>query len=358
MPLTLDGAISKDDIGQLVELKFDVWVDKKGVTHKDRCGKVFLLISPADEKIVIKTDAGLDKAGLQSANTIVKSVDKNVKVKTMDAAEVKALDDFIADWEAEEAYFKKELKRDDYREEEKGAVLSLKRTLDDQRKYQATEPWFKMASMELKDLEGALKKRLDGDKSAIKTFIATLTAKGGLEKLGQVVAADMFNGNGDRFKPTWAVDPQEKKPDAVTIKGRKFDFKVLINLGNVFLATTEKGIEVSALDFVDPNSRFKDMTAPLAGLEAKANFKWHGRVLADKKLRETFANEIAADLELVLNPKKSKMSPFTKLGRDAGSRIAAGMVTGTLAIKKRLEAKYKPMTGGVKERYDLIAQVK
>ncbi|MEZ0227761.1 MAG: hypothetical protein ACAI25_03995 [Planctomycetota bacterium] len=353
MPLAFDAAITKDDIANLVELKFTYDTDNKGNQIKIGSGKVFLLVGPADEKLVIKTDANISDAGVKSANTVVKAIDKNVKVKVLDAAEKKALVDWVTDWEAEEAWFKKEMGKE-YRADEKDAVESLKFSVN----YKGPEPWFKMAALELKDLDGALKKRLDGDKSEMKAFIKTLTAKGGLEKLGQVIAADMFNGNTDRFLPVWAFGVGQAGAGK-TIGKKHFAFKTLVNLGNVFIASTKAGLEVSALDFVDPGSQFKDITQPLAAAEATAKYPWTGKALSDKKLREAFAADIAADLELVVNPKKSKLSPFTKLGKDAASRLSAGMVTGAQAIKKKLEAKYKaPMAAGIKERYDLMASVK
>lgn len=346
---------TKEDIASVVELKFSYDTDRQGNTIKAGAGKVFLLIGPADEKIVIKTDADIKDATVRSASIVATAIDKNVKVAVLDKTEKDAVIAWIKDWEAEEAWFKTNMGKE-YRAGEKDAVDSLKNSIN----YKGPEPWFKMAALEVKDLEGALEKRLAGDKSEIKAFTATLVAKGGLEKLGQVIAADMFNGNTDRFKPTWAIGPTDTVNGVTTIGNRKFNLRVLINVKNVFVAATKAGLEISALDYIDPNSRFKDFTVALAAAEANAGYQWLGKVLVDKKLRSAFADDIVHDLEKILNPNKSKLSLKTKLGSNAAARLIAGMITGAAAIKTKLDKKYPVATrpAAVKERIDLIATVK
>lgn len=326
MPLSRDTPLTKDDIASVVELKEY---------------KVFLLIGPADEKLVLKTDANITAAQVKSATSVTKAIDPSVKSKILSDPEKKEINAWIGEWEKMEDWFRTNLGKE-YRAEEKETVKNLKDMLN----YPAPEPWLKMEALEVKDLDGALEKRLSGDKSEIKQFTAALTAKGGLEKLGQVIAADMFNGNTDRFLPA------DKTSRTQTIAGRKFAFRALINMKNVFIVTSKAGYEVSALDYIDPQSQFKDVTASLAGTQ------WPAMVLVEKKSREAFAADVAHDLELIVNPNKNKLTPFSKLGRDAAPRIAAGMVMGAGAIKKKLEAKYKTMTGGVKERYDVLCKVK
>ena len=138
------------------------------------------------------------------------------------------------------------------------------------------------------------------------------------------------------------------------------NLRCLVNVGNVFRVDTADGSEMGALDFVDPQSRFWDPNQSLAQAEKHIDKLWPGRILADKKLRNLFAEDVVHDLEAILNPRKSMLSLKTKLGSGAAGRLATGMAEGTKLIKSKLEAKYNPnrWTTGVLDRYKIICQVR
>lgn len=86
---------------------------------------------------------------------------------------------------------------------------------------------------------------------------------------------------------------------------------------------------------------------------------WKGRLLADSAARKAFAADVIHDLEAILNPKKSKFSLTTKLGRDAADRLNAGMVQGTRKICAYLNArsKTKNISVALLERYNVLKNV-
>jgi hypothetical protein len=193
---------------------------------------------------------------------------------------------------------------------------------------------------------------LAGNKGDLQSFILALTTAGGLEKLGKIIAADLFNGNTDRFFPG--------SKGTKTIGGVTFSLRCLVNVGNVFAVISTGGPETGALDFIDPNSLFKNMHEALATAESNAGVLWPGRTLVQKKTRDAFAADCIHDLEALLDPKKSKLRLTTKLGRNADGRLAAGMVQGAQLIKAKLEQKYNPnnWTQGARDRYMLMCQVR
>lgn len=119
---------------------------------------------------------------------------------------------------------------------------------------------------------------------------------------------------------------------------------------------------MAALDFVDPQSEFKDINTPLAQAEPRATRSgktWPARILLDKTKRKDFAKDIVHDLELLLNPHKSRFSLQTKLKSDAADRLVKGMIQGAQLIKDKLELKYNPngWTPGILDRHQIICRV-
>lgn len=305
--------------------------------------KVWLLIGGENDKVVIKTDA-IHAPQYKSASPIVKAVAAGARVRILTPAELFALKEYVRLYEeVAKAYQDMGM---DYNPDEAPAVSDLKQSLT------FGFPFVKMEAVNVMDLEGALQDRLAGNKGDLRAFTATLNAPGGLERLGKIIAVDLFNGNTDRFYPGSA--------SAKTIAGVTFNLRCLVNVGNVFRVTNTAGPEVGALDFIDPNSRFKDINTPLATAETSAGEPWPARLLADKKRRNDFAKDVVHDLEAILSPRKSRFSLKTKLKGDAASRIATGMVQGAQLIKSKLEAKYNPnrWTSGIRDRYLIICQVK
>lgn len=308
--------------------------------------KVWLLIGFNNDKVVIKKDA-VHAPQIRSVNPIIKAIAPTSKLKILTPAETAGLNQFVKlyeDWSREYEAMGLDLDPD-----EDQAVKDLKTVLGPM----FPEPFVKMEAVALTDLEKALEKRLapNSNKADLRAFTATLNAPGGLERLGKIIAVDLFNGNRDRFFPG---SKSEK-----TIGGVSFKLRCLVNVGNVFHVTSAAGGEIGALDFVDPNSLFKDINKPLAEAERAANKLWPGRILADKKLRNAFAEDVVHDLETILSPRKSTFSLKTKLNSGAADRLSKGMAEGGRLIKSKLEAKYNPnrWTQGVRERYMIICTV-
>ena len=209
-------------------------------------------------------------------------------------------------------------------------------------------PFVKMEAInELTDMQTAL---LSNDRRDLRNFATTLNAPGGLERLGQIIAVDLFNGSTDRFYPhnTGLVG--------------EYRLRCLVNIGNVFKVYTNGRFEVGALDFADPNSYYRDIDVPLEKAEgsAGANDPWPGRILADGMRRYSFAKDVVHDLEKVLNIHKSALSFRTKLNRNAPERIVYGMIEGVRLIKNKLISQYslsKKWTDGVNDRYLIIRDI-
>jgi hypothetical protein len=75
----------------------------------------------------------------------------------------------------------------------------------------------------------------------LQSFISALVAPKGLEGLGQVIAADAFNGNADRFN-LFAEPPPGK------FGTQSVDLRVLVNPGNIIQSRNQNGVIVSLLD--------------------------------------------------------------------------------------------------------------
>jgi hypothetical protein len=156
--------------------------------------KVWLLVGQNDDKVVIKIEA-VSQSQYKSVNPIVKAVAPGAKLKILTPKERSELQQYISNFEAVAEEYRK--LGYPYYYDEARAVNSLKNSLT------FNDPVVKMAAFDVKDLESALDKRLGQapDKTDLRAFTATLKAPGGLERLGRIIAVDLFNGNTDRFYP-------------------------------------------------------------------------------------------------------------------------------------------------------------
>jgi len=307
--------------------------------------KVWLLEGGNNDKLVIKTDAVFQQQ-YKSASPIIKAIAPGAKLKVLSQAELNALQEYIRTHELlTQAYQDMDM---NFNPDETEPVARLKESLG------FGFPFVKMAAVNVSDLEGALKARLapNVDKTSLRAFTATLNAPGGLETLGKIIAVDLFNGNTDRFFPGAA--------STKNVGGVDFNLRCLVNIGNVFRAVTAGGSEVGALDFIDPNSIYKDINTPLAQAELGAAYPWPARLLTSRQQRHAFAKDVVHDLEKILNPHKSRFSLKTKLTGNSEGRVASGMKQGAFAIKLKLEAKYinpNQATQGILDRHQILSQV-
>jgi hypothetical protein len=291
-----------------------------------KANKVWKLINiTGDEELVIKIDAN-EASQIKDANRVAKVIDPMAKVKILSLPEVNALKEYVRIYQELSAYFDAhQLTCKALEQTEKESVANLKKMLDDLDKY--PEPFVKMQSLTVHNLEEAAIQRSQGNKELVKDFASILKAQGGLEKLGEVVAVDMFNDNTDRFYPGYNT----------TRKFGTFNIllKVCVNPGNVMMALNDQNnLSITILDFIDPQSNLKTYNAPITGAAAGIN------AITDRRLRKQFAKDIISDLESFLHPKKSKYSVLTKLGSNAATRLERGMVQGMNKIRAKLSSKY------------------
>lgn len=335
MPLSLNSPIQTTDIQEIKDLG----------SH----GNVWLLKGFHQDKIVVKLEKG-NTVEIKSANVGIKAIAPSAKLKILSPTELTAIDQYILNFEEAEKEYK--LLGMPLSVAEKQATKNFKNLRFSRLTFLKMEP------VNVMDLGESYWKRMDGDKRDLRAFIATLNDTGGLERLGKIIAVDLFIQNGDRFWPN--DDGFFRKifmdtPDGGVDQSR-FKTRCLVNVGNVFRIDTGNGAEVGALDFV---GSVWDINKPLAECE-KTHGKWGGRYLADKAKLNSFAKDVAHDLETVLNPHRSKFSLKSKLKGDAARRIVHGMVEGVQAIKLKLEQKYNPnrWTAGVLERYKILCQLR
>lgn len=186
--------------------------------------------------------------------------------------------------------------------------------------------WVKMEVKRLVMLDSAIDKRLKGDKADVRWIARALKHRGGLEKVGEIVAADFFNGNEDRF--CWP-------PPGVPVPGGTIRFQTIQNVGNVFFACGANGSGVPiGLDSFDPNSQQRYLHV------AVDESTWMGRILkpVNGAYRKTFAKNLVSDLEIALGPRNRK-NPFAKthrLGSHRRRRILTGIANGENIMKRYL----------------------
>jgi hypothetical protein len=305
--------------------------------------KVYLLRGTDGSELVIKTDAVRD-AQIKNTGQVVKAIDPVAKMKILTATELQELKNYCKYVDDLDLYFAA-VARDTPEfnspvERQRAACDLLKESLS------FGFPFTKMQKQTIHNLEDAAAARGQGSKDLMRQFVAALKVDGGLERLGVVIAADLFNGNTDRFFPL-------KTATAKAIGPFTFNLRVTVNMGNVMLIAGNGGLQATALDYVDPNSTFKDYSNKFSAQESK---DWPGRVLADGRLRHKFVEDVIHDLESLFNPKKSAFSLRTKLGRDAVSRLEKGMKDGTRTIRAALANRANKPPGLV-DRLAIIANV-
>lgn len=176
-----------------------------------------------------------------------------------------------------------------------------------------------------RDADGTITVR---DKTGVKALHQVFKQPGVLEKLGEIVAADAFNGNQDRvnFNGT----------------GKKWDGQMLLclqNPGNIFVGDGGGALTVLGLDVFDPYGSFKDWGTLNEGAEA-----YPGRILRTdagaKRLELT--RKLAADIERILGPRNRTFAfqKQTRLPVDAVARINRGLETGAAKVLAFMKQKY------------------
>jgi hypothetical protein len=180
--------------------------------------------------------------------------------------------------------------------------------------------WFKMKeAVGYTDLGRVASQLLNGDKSGVRKLANALNDSNGLEALGKIVAADLFNNNNDRFALNMAGPIYVRQGNADV----RFNMQVLVNIGNVMAATSGSKLRLIGLDSWDPSAE------GINDMNADPTPDWTGRLLApDKEVeRLNFATAICGDLEMLLGTRNRRFDFLqqTRLNKDADKRIAKGM---------------------------------
>jgi hypothetical protein len=197
--------------------------------------------------------------------------------------------------------------------------------------------WYKMNEAKgLVSLAGVARQVLEGDKTGARAFAKALNAGGGLEALGKIIGADLFNGNGDRFTPMGGGVVIVK----TAAQDHALDAKALVNVGNVMAAVSGGKLRAIGLDSWDPYTmQEKDM-----GQAVNVN-GWSGAILGPKEKgkRLTYATHIADDLNMLLGPRNRRFAFLqqTRLDPDAPQRIVNGMESVTRALISKVQASMK-----------------
>lgn len=304
--------------------------------HVLRSGTVYLLEGHGDDRVVVKVEpANVYAASGTFKNTklAIKAVDARAgAVKKLSGQEIQAL----ADW----AGWVKGV-CDRYAEDKLGGFTAPPGALDLLSKIGDSKQdlWYKMPLADLTDAERLLSQRLGGggaaaDKSVMKMFADGLNEPDGIEQLGRIIAADMYNSNQDRFSP---LGGSQKTFGSKTMK-----FKTIVNLGNIFVVgkNTQQRMKVSGHDFIDPNTGYKNFDMTLGDVKDGYQQQWLGEHLCRAPTRKKFAKHIVQDLEQVLTPNRSALSLRTKLSAKAASRLERGMLDGMRLIVAAVTRSY------------------
>ena len=314
-----------------------------------RSGTVYKLTGANDETLVLKSEAGnLSASSFTTTRAAMKQVDQRAAAaKLLTDAEKNEVKSFAETMRYVIAFMT----------EHRIPGYSVPDGIDDILANFTQNPhaqWYKMPMQNLADLGGALKARVTGsnDKNVLVEFRNALSRKGGLEALGRIVACDLFIGNSDRFNPT--------EGSQMTYGSRTFTFRVVKNIGNIFIAGTGTSRSVTGMDFVDPSTGYRLYEMTLDEVRDSYNEGWLGDYLVDKAARKRFCKHIVEDLELILSPNRKSYSPFTKLGVTATRRLEAGMIEGARLILQGLTQKYasgKPRPAGMQSRLAELAKI-
>jgi hypothetical protein len=283
---------------------------------------VYLLVGWASDSVVIKLESKATYTDLVRNARVMGAVDPEARSYPLSASEIQELQNWASNPLAQAT--------------KESAALANTLMADLLRPGQ----WTKTAAVQgLIDLGGAAEAASkDGDKTDIRKIAEALNAQGGLEKLGEVLAADLFNGNTDRF------DYSPHTPNGRNWNGKQLNY--LVNVGNVFVAVNPRGGAPVGLDSFDPNSMFRDWSTPLAAAEANnVSGPWAGRILASGRAQErlTFATGCVEDIETVLGPRNRKIPWATKarLVPTAATRVVFGIEQGAQKIQAKLANSYR-----------------
>jgi len=297
-----------------------------GVVNLSPERPVFLLTATDGSHVVIKQEVKVhanDGQNMKFALKVIKQVSPTASGKTLRNDEIEVLRGFVEMHEYIADALMKPLNED---------LAYLKVLLGN------GGMWFKMDKAEgVISIEKAKAKAAAGDKTDVRTIAAAFSAPDGLEALGRIIAADLWNGNNDRF----------------TYGGTDNGYRVCQNPGNVLLAT-QGTLKPIGLDAYEAMGVFRNYNATIAQLEGADT--WGGRLLANTpaarvELRN-FCQDVIADIEEILGPRNrkglGKLGSTRRLPHNAATRLQHGVISGSLPIRakmRQLAARANPPVG-------------
>ncbi len=346
-------------------------------------GKVVLLKGYGFDSLVIKIEMA-SESHVKSATTVVKAVDPSNRMKLLSASEIQELQNFYAHQTGMLLAMSKAEAKFGAHKWTVERVLASHPALSDLRdmlgEYQhstgAGAALCKMDQANLVGMDKALVARWtngETEQDPLNQFKSSLLARGGMERLGEIVAADLFIANRDRFNVSggpWTAWIDEHGPNERKLSG----MKTFHNIGNILLCLKNDGPVMSGLDYVDPNGQgggmnFKDWNGVTA-TEQLIEVTWDGRILADKAKRRQLAKNVVDDIDWLLQacptPRQQNRVVFPGNGTAAEKSLEKGMIDGCRKICSKLKNKIKQyerdpnktrFVAGVSERYRILKGV-
>lgn len=308
---------------------------------------VFMIVVDDDSKLVIKREDGVaDDKHVGLNLRVMKSTGAGGGGKVLDKGELDAVQNFLDDSRDLAAQLN---------QPEAADVQSLRSNFLGGG---GGMVWFKMAEAPgLMDVGGAIQKLAQGEKTGVRAVANALNAPGGFETLGKIIAADLVNGNVDRFSPNARGGSRNGSTNSRS--GEKY--RTLINAGNVLLQAKGGVHTPVGLDSFYGGTVFRDTSKSIGELEDYGDETWGGRMLSStgrQRLKE-YAKDIYDDLVEALGPRNRKVFFLSKnrLDKNGPQRLYAGMIAGRDLIKSRL-AKSMGKSGkayaGLQDRYNIL----
>jgi len=307
------------------------------ITHLSHNHPVYLLEGHRGDEVVVKREKETATTQVFHNSRVMGAADRKAKTNTMTVNEVQQMMSWAiqAKTQADQA------------------TSTMLQGFLSQTKTAGT--WVKMNRYELLDLFHANQLMLtQKDKSEVRELAKALNAPGGMESLGKIIAADLFNANMDRFSFTYPLNEGKKDGMGYRDESGLRHLNHVFNSGNVMIMRGNLASPIG-LDSFDPYGKFSDWSIGLAAAELQAQAQWPGRFLAPGQAitRHKIAMRCVEDLNAMLGGRNRRFSMLSqsRLHNDAVTHLAAGMSRGIEQIRMKLISKYRAIAPiGLKDR--------
>jgi hypothetical protein len=307
------------------------------ITHLSHNHPVYLLEGHREDEVVVKRENHRNATELFHNTRVMGAADRKAKANPMTVNEIQQMMSWAIQAKAQAG-------------QATSAILHefLAQT-------KAPGSWVKMNRYDLLDLHHANQlMQSQKDKSEVRELARALNAPGGMEMLGKIVAADLFNANADRFGISYPLNESNHEGSGYRDETGLRRLNHLMNWGNVMIIRGRQASPIG-LDSFDPYGKFSNWSISLAAAEQAAGAQWPGRYLAPAQaiMRHKVAMRCVADLNVMLGQRNRRFASFSqvRLNRDAVTHMAAGMTRGIEQIRMMLISKYRGLAPiGLKDR--------